>query len=252
MFDIGCDHQLNEIAVSDRGTLGGLTQFCGRRSLPRFKPLNANEIEERLASEGLLESVVRYEAPLADSAQLEGAHGAEHVRRIFERAPAHGLVEIDPDTYMGPHSLVAALRAAGGVLLATDLAPTSGPATDEAFAMARRDDAELLIVSVIDPTSLRLPSGRFQTRIDQVREQRESAAQDLVRRGQRDGVRVTFLIWEGDPAESILDAAGAEGAEVIVIGSHARGRIGRLLLGSVSHRVAEQAAVPVVVVPRGG
>jgi len=30
MFDIGCDQQLNEIAVSDRGTLRGLTQFCGR------------------------------------------------------------------------------------------------------------------------------------------------------------------------------------------------------------------------------
>ena len=84
-------------------------------------PERLDHIEERLASEGLLESVVRYEAPLADSAQLEGAHAAEHVRRIFERAPAHGLVEIDPDTYMGPHSLAAALRAAGGVLLATDL-----------------------------------------------------------------------------------------------------------------------------------
>jgi hypothetical protein len=47
-IDVGCDQQLNEIAVSARGTLRGLTQFCGRRSLPRFKPLNAKEIEERL------------------------------------------------------------------------------------------------------------------------------------------------------------------------------------------------------------
>jgi hypothetical protein len=37
--------QLNEIAVSDRGTLRRLTQFCGRLSLPRFKAFNANEIE---------------------------------------------------------------------------------------------------------------------------------------------------------------------------------------------------------------
>jgi hypothetical protein len=34
----GCDQLLNEIAVSDRGTLRGLTQFCRRRFLPRFKP----------------------------------------------------------------------------------------------------------------------------------------------------------------------------------------------------------------------
>ena len=43
----GCD-QLNEIAVSDRGTMRGLTQFCRRLSLPRLKPLNPIEIEERL------------------------------------------------------------------------------------------------------------------------------------------------------------------------------------------------------------
>jgi nucleotide-binding universal stress UspA family protein len=136
------------------------------------------------------------------------------------------------------------------ILLATDLAATSSPATNEAFAMARRLHAELLIVSVIDPTALRLPSGRFRTRIDQVRDEREAILLGLVQRGQRDGLRVTSLVWEGDPAESILDAAGAEGAGVIVLGSHARGRIGRLLRGSVSHRVVRDAGVPVVVVPR--
>ena len=136
------------------------------------------------------------------------------------------------------------------ILLATDLAATSSPATDEAFAMARRLGAELLIVSVIDPTALRLPSGRFRTRIDQVRDEREAVLRGLVQRGQREGLRVTSLVWEGDPAESIIEAAGAEGAEVIVLGSHARGRIGRLLRGSVSHRVVRDAGVPVVVVPR--
>jgi nucleotide-binding universal stress UspA family protein len=136
------------------------------------------------------------------------------------------------------------------ILLATDLAATSSPATDEAFAMARRLGAELLIVSVIDPIALRLPSGRFRTRIDQVRDEREAALRGLVQRGQRDGLRVMSLVWEGDPAESIIEAAGAEDAEVIVLGSHARGRIGRLLRGSVSHRVVRDAGIPVVVVPR--
>jgi nucleotide-binding universal stress UspA family protein len=136
------------------------------------------------------------------------------------------------------------------ILLATDLSAASAPATDEAFAMARRLDAELLIVSVIDPTALRLPGGRFRVRVDQVRDERETLAQDLVGRGRGDGLRVTFLVWEGDPAESILEASDAEGAEVIVLGSHARGRIGRMLHGSVSQRVVRDARVPVVVVPR--
>jgi len=134
------------------------------------------------------------------------------------------------------------------VLLATDLSRTSLPATDEAFAVAGRLRAELLIVSVIDTASLRLPGGRFLARVDQVREHRQAAAQELVQRGRREGVKVQFLVWEGEPGEAILEAATAEGADIIVLGSHGRGAIGRLLLGSVSERVVRQAAVPVVVV----
>ncbi len=136
------------------------------------------------------------------------------------------------------------------ILLATDLSPTSGPATDEAFAAARRLGAHLLIVSVIDSTALRMPGGRFNARVDQVRSRRETAAQELVQRGRREGVRVTFLVWEGDPGDSILEAARAEQADMIVLGSHGRGPIGRLLLGSVSQHVVRHAGVPVVVVPR--
>ena len=136
------------------------------------------------------------------------------------------------------------------VLLATDLSPTSDLATDEAFEVAARLGAELLIVSVIDTASLRLPGGRFRARVDQVRERRHAAAQGLVQRGRREGVRVKFLVWEGEPGDSIVEAARAEEADMIFLGSHGRGPIGRLLLGSVSQHVVSHAAVPVVVVPR--
>jgi nucleotide-binding universal stress UspA family protein len=136
------------------------------------------------------------------------------------------------------------------ILLATDLSPTSRPATDEAFEVAYRLGALLLVVSVIDSAALRLPGGRFRARVDQVRERRQSAAQELVQRGRHEGIRVTFLVWEGDPGDSILEAARAEDADMVILGSHGRGPIGRLLLGSVSQHVVRHARVPVVVVPR--
>ena len=136
------------------------------------------------------------------------------------------------------------------VLLATDLSATSGPATNEAFEIAGRLQADLLIVSVIDAASLRLPGGRFRARVDQVRERHQAVAQELVQRGRREGIRVTFLVWEGEPGESIVDAARAEEVDMIILGSHGRGPIGRLLMGSVSRYVLRHADVPVVVVPR--
>jgi len=133
------------------------------------------------------------------------------------------------------------------ILLATDLSHASDVATEWAFDLADRVGASLLVVSVIDPRELRLPGGRFLARVDQVRERREPVARELVQRGRRSGVRVTFLVWDGDPAESIVAAAASEGADLVLVGSHGRGPIGRLLLGSVSEYVVRNAPCPVLV-----
>lgn len=142
----------------------------------------------------------------------------------------------------------AAHRGISKVLLATDLSPASEGATDEAFELAGRLGASLLAVSVIDPGQLRLPGGRFGQRVDQVRTERETVAQELVARGRHLGIRVDFLIWEGEPGESIVAAAEAEGADLIIVGSHGRGAVGRFLIGSVSDHVVRNAPCPVLVV----
>ncbi len=133
------------------------------------------------------------------------------------------------------------------ILLATDLTRASEVATDWAFALAERNRADLLVVSVIDPHELRHQSQRTGMRWDQVRDRRESAAQELVARGHPTGLSVRVLVWTGDPGESIVSAAAAEAAELIVVGTHGRGPIGRLLLGSVSEHVVRNAPCPVLV-----
>jgi nucleotide-binding universal stress UspA family protein len=137
------------------------------------------------------------------------------------------------------------------VLLATDLGPASSDAADRAIDLAAELHAELLVVSVIDPGQLGLRGGRFGARIDQVRRDRELAAAGLVARGRRAGVPVRFLVWEGQPGEAIVEAAGAEGADIIVVGTRGRGGLGRMLLGSVSEYVVRHAPVPVLVVRPG-
>ena len=84
--------------------------------------------------------------------------------------------------------------------------------------------------------------------MDQVRSNRETAAQDLVSRGRAAGVRVNFLIWEGEPAEAIVDAARSEQVDLVVVGSHGRGGVGRFFIGSVSDHVVRHAHCPVLVV----
>ncbi len=134
------------------------------------------------------------------------------------------------------------------LLLATDLSDASASATEEAFDLAGRLDARLLVVSVIDPGTLKLPGGRYRARVDQVRERREQLAQALVERGREQGLAVSFLVWTGDPGDMIVEAAEAEHADMVLVGSHGRGPVGRLLLGSVSEHVVRNAPCPVLVV----
>ena len=141
-----------------------------------------------------------------------------------------------------------AAGAATRLLLATDLSEASASATDQAFELAGRLGASLLVVSIIDPGSLLLPGGRFRVRIDQVRERREQLAQVLVERGREEGIEVSFLVWTGDPGDMIVEAAQSERADMVLVGSHGRGAVGRFFLGSVSEHVVRHAPCPVLVV----
>jgi len=137
------------------------------------------------------------------------------------------------------------------VLIATDTGPASAGAERAALELAERAGASLIVVSVIDPSRLRLPGGLFHTRVDQVREQRLTGIKRLVDEARQRGVAAQFLIWEGEPGPSVNEAAEAEEADVVIVGSHDRGPVGRRLLGSVSSYVVDHATRPVIVIRPG-
>jgi len=84
-------------------------------------PARLTSIEAHLTALGILPLLHRFEAPRASRAQLARVHSVEHIDAIEAAAPKRGRVALDPDTWMNPHTLEAALRAAGALVLATDL-----------------------------------------------------------------------------------------------------------------------------------
>jgi len=85
------------------------------------RPERLTAIEDQLIASGIGQYLERHDAPLASEEQLARVHPVEYVRAIRDAAPESGTVHLDPDTAMNPHSLNAALRAAGAAVLATDL-----------------------------------------------------------------------------------------------------------------------------------
>ncbi len=84
-------------------------------------PARLRAIEQALIASGLQQHLLRFEAPLATHAQLERVHDARYIQAIEAAAPQSGLRYLDPDTAMNPYTWIAALRAAGAAVLATDL-----------------------------------------------------------------------------------------------------------------------------------
>lgn len=84
-------------------------------------PERLGAISDHLIAQGIDHYFVHYEAPLATFEQLMRVHSAAHLEHLKRSSPDLGVVHIDPDTAMNPHTWIAALRAAGAGVMAVDL-----------------------------------------------------------------------------------------------------------------------------------
>ncbi|HZF22936.1 MAG TPA: histone deacetylase family protein [Burkholderiales bacterium] len=98
-------------------------------------PARITAIEDHLLATGILEHLVDVDAPPATREQLLRVHDPDYVDAIEASVPQRGLVHLDPDTAMSPHSHHAALRAAGAVIMATDMVMSG--AVENAFCNVR-------------------------------------------------------------------------------------------------------------------
>jgi len=84
-------------------------------------PARMRAVLEYLPTREIWQQLTQYEAPLATREQLYRVHDKDYVDAVIAAEPSQGRVYLDPDTSMAPHSLNAALRAAGSVVKGVDL-----------------------------------------------------------------------------------------------------------------------------------
>lgn len=96
----------------------------------------------------------------------------------------------------------------------------------------------------IDAYAPELPEWRERAQ-QGAEEMTEQVVNDVIEPGEREGVEVEVV--EGNPVDVLHDES--RDAAIVVVGSRGRGGFTGLLLGSVSQRVAQHAACPLVIVP---
>lgn len=139
------------------------------------------------------------------------------------------------------------------ILLATDGSSASDHAASIAVNMARSMGAKITAVYVSDPypyigVGEVNPVG-FQAYMAAAQQHAAEVHSRILARCE-DGARVELqvrLIEDVAAASGIVQAAQAEGADLIVMGSHGRTGIARLMLGSVANKVVAESTIPVLV-----
>jgi len=139
------------------------------------------------------------------------------------------------------------------MLCAIDRSPSSLQAFGYALALARWQSARLNLLEVIEEIP---PPGisRAATSDSVPNETRTTLQRDLRRvltARRASDVKVQISLRNGSVVQEILAQAKTSRADLIVIGSHGRGGIQRLVLGSVAEKVLRLATCPVLTVRRG-
>jgi len=139
------------------------------------------------------------------------------------------------------------------ILFATDLSQSSLPGFREALALAKESMAELLIAYAYQPPNLIQAQSIAPAVYDEWNENLrigiEAKLDPLLSEAKAEGVRARQLLVEGSPDEAIAEAAAKNEVDLIIIGSHGRTGLSRLIQGSVSAHVIAAANCPVMTIP---
>lgn len=139
------------------------------------------------------------------------------------------------------------------VLAAIDFSDISPAVVECARSLTTHYSAHLHLIHVAppDPEFVGYDPGPQYVRDHVARDLREEhrELQDLAQKLNADGLAVTAHCLQGSTTETILKKALDMQADVIVVGSHGRGALSRMVLGSVSHGVVQGSSCPVLVVP---
>jgi nucleotide-binding universal stress UspA family protein len=138
------------------------------------------------------------------------------------------------------------------ILIATDGSDKSRMAAEEAIELAKALGAKAIALNVVDDVVIaglvrHLGSDRKDVEA-KLKAGGQKAVDEIKKMGDKAGIKVDTVLRIGVPANDILDVAGAEKADLIVMGSHGESGATKLLIGSVVQKVLNWAMIPVLVV----
>ena len=138
------------------------------------------------------------------------------------------------------------------ILIATDGSDKSRKAAEEGIELAKALGAQVIALNVVNEVVIasavrQLGSDRKEVEA-KLKDAGTKAVEDIKSMAAKSGVAADPIVRIGAPANTVIDVAGAEKADLIIMGSHGESGASKLMIGSVVQKVLYWATVPVLVV----
>jgi len=144
------------------------------------------------------------------------------------------------------------MKLYGTILAATDFSHTSDAAFEEALRLAESNGAALIVAHVAEvllPLTVSYGGPELYQAADAAaREAARDQLERLTATAAGRGVKAVWVLEQGFVADEIVEAARREKADLIVMGTHGRRGVARVVLGSVAARVFATAPCPVLTI----
>ena len=139
------------------------------------------------------------------------------------------------------------------ILVATDGSRHAAAAASEAVGIAKKNNGKLIVLAVVPSESMQpmdIVHSEMSRDVIAAKELSlaENSAKAVKAAAQKEGVAVEAFIMGGRPADAIVQTAKEKNVDVIMLGSHGKTGVDKLLMGSVAERVIVLASCAVLVV----
>src|SRR5215472_8728200 len=135
------------------------------------------------------------------------------------------------------------------ILVATDFSEISDRALDYAIALARRYDARIYLAHIITPDPFQFAEPQLaQATYEKVRHAAEEGVTDILISGKLRGIPHEVLLEEGNVWPTLENLIRKNEIDLVITGTHGRGKVQKILIGSVAEEIFRKADCAVLTV----
>ena len=148
------------------------------------------------------------------------------------------------------------------VLIALDYNPSAEYVAESGYALAKSIGAEIILIHVVvepayysslDYSPIMGFSGFSSPEMLMLVDSTEikNASRDFLEQSKKHlgDEQIRTFVAEGDPADAILESAKEFGVDIIVMGTHSRRGLDKILMGSIAEKVLHHAKIPMYIIP---